>query len=173
MVSTSWLRRCSRLDVILGIGLLLLLANWWDSTRNRSWLACRWGAPHAHRGFGISTGEGEIVMWAGRPYQGLFGIHWTGFRFDRAQGDPDRRSIGPIYPASIDWNVADRPTLTVSFWTTVVCYMAVWACLMRWRHLQSVRVSKGISGAMLPELESSQVEQGAAGKPAVPARIGD
>ena len=139
MFSTSLLRRCPRIDILLGLGLLLLLGNWWDSTRHTTWYACRWGPPHAHRGFGVTTAEGVISAWAGRPYQGLFGIHWTGIRFDRAENSADRRGFGPPYPAAIDLHIADRPTVGVAYWTVVLCYVGSWAWLLRRHHRRSSR----------------------------------
>jgi hypothetical protein len=154
MTLTSWLRRCARLDFALGVGLLLLLTSWWDSTQHTTWFACRWGPPHAHRGFGITTSEGGIAIWAGRPYQGLFGISWTGIRFDRAVNPPERRSFGPPYPGAIDLHIADRPTLGAAYWAVVLSYMAILAWFLRWRHLRAVRFWEDFGGECHPGLSN-------------------
>lgn len=139
MDSSARTKGFSPLDMALGFGLLLLLANWSDSTRNTTWYSCRWGPPHAHRGFGITTAEGVISVWAGRARQGIFGIHWTGVRFDRLENSADRRGFGPLYPASIDLQIADRPTVGVAYWALLLGYAASWAWLLRWRHCRATR----------------------------------
>ena len=159
MAPTTWLRRFSQYDILLGLGLLWLLINWWDPMRFNNWAACRWGPPSAHRGFGVITGEGAIAIWAGRPYQGIFGVSWTGVRCDRARRMGASRSLGPLAPLAIDWQADDRPSLVVAYWMLVIVYVLSWAGFYDWRRLRRLRVLEHGEGAAASDQQRRIAQQ--------------
>ena len=103
-----------------------LLVSWWDSNRYAMWFSCRWGPEDHYRGFAVSSENGTVFVTAGRPYQGIIGIYWTGIRYGRTPLTPKGISIKEKQPIYVNWEAKDRLCLGFAHWLIGAFFILIW-----------------------------------------------
>ena len=122
----------SKLFWVGTVVLVSLLASRWDSNRYSTWLSCRWGTDPHYRGFDITSENGTISLSAGRPYQGLFNISWTGVESRRTLSVGKGASNRLATPISFEWEAKDRGNITIAYWLLLSSFMLVWISDFAW-----------------------------------------
>ena len=129
--------------------LVSLLVAWWDSSRYRTSFDCRWGTETRHRGFGITSENGEVSVWAGRPYEGMWSESWTGIRYSRTLHTPIVASSELIPPISISLQADGRLDLEFAHWAMVGLCMFVGISDFGWWQFQKRRQGRHKANATL------------------------
>jgi hypothetical protein len=105
-------------------------------------MSCRWGPVTHYRGFDITSENGTINLSAGRPYQGLFLINWTGIRYSRTLSAPKAYSNEGTTSIYFEWQAKDRCNLTIAYWTILWFIAVVWISGFAWWHFNNRRREK-------------------------------
>ena len=106
------------------VGLCMLLAAWCVSYYR--WGSCRASDTFGghYLGGGVTSADGSINLWVGRPYQFLGVTYWSGFEFSHWKPGGILGHLSKFELISLEWEADDRLAIRIRFWVIVMIYAA-------------------------------------------------
>jgi len=124
----------------LGVpGLLFLLWVWANSMSHHSEASVRVVGFGRYQGLGLISSPHKMGAWVGRPYVGIFGTPFSGFRFYRSEAKELSRVRDELWNISVEGMDRARFRIVLDARLVVGIYPFIWLGMMWLRHRWKVK----------------------------------